>query len=694
MLRQFCLEFLCAFFLNAGLSTKMFPRFKRFGQMKFCYINTKLRFAVLFFAFMHVAATVAAEPVDSDFVVPGGNVVCEGIPRISARLADAVRPYTEFRGAMFCDWHPTRRSILIGTNFADTMQLHEVKRPGGARTQLTFFKEPVWEANFEPIRGNYFVFARDRGGNENYQKFRFDIEAGAVPTGRVTRITDGASRNTFRIWSNGGDLFAYASTRRNRDDVDLWIMNPKNQKSDRLLARLEGGGWEPLDFSPDDRQLLAINRVSINEAYLWIVKISTGEKTLITPKSGTNVVAYGAAQYSRDGNRLYVTTDRDSEFLRLAAISLSDKKHTYLTSSINWDITDFRLSWDGKTIAFVANEDGNSVLRLLDATTGNELAKPKIPIGQIGGLRWNRNNSDVGFTFLDARRGADVYSFDIKASHLERWTFSETGGIKTDGIKMPELIRWRSFDDRAISGWLYRPPSRFTGRRPVIVQIHGGPEGQARPWLSAGSSYLVNELGIVLIQPNVRGSSGYGKTFLTLDNGFKREDSYKDIGSLFDWIKTQDDLNADRIMVTGGSYGGFMTLAVATNYADRIRCALDIVGPSNLATFLQHTSGYRRDLRRVEYGDERDPKMLEFLNRIAPLTNAARITKPLFVVQGGNDPRVPLSESEQIVKTVRKNGVPVWYLMAKDEGHGFQKKSNEDFLLYATVMFVQKYLLN
>jgi dipeptidyl aminopeptidase/acylaminoacyl peptidase len=198
---------------------------------------------------------------------------------------------------------------------------------------------------------------------------------------------------------------------------------------------------------------------------------------------------------------------------------------------------------------------------------------------------------------------------------------------------------------------------------------------------------------VARLLPNVRGSSGYGKTFLKLDNETLREDSVKDFGALLDWIKTRDDLDPDRVMVTGGSYGGYMTLAVATHYADRIRCALDVVGVSNFVTFLERTEAYRRDLRRVEYGDERDPKMREFLLRIAPVNNAEKITKPLFVVQGRNDPRVPWTESEQMVATLKKRGTPVWYLLAKDEGHGFVKKKNQDFQFYATVAFVQEHLL-
>jgi dipeptidyl aminopeptidase/acylaminoacyl peptidase len=578
--------------------------------------------------------------------------------------------------------------MLISTQLANAPQIHEVKIPGGARRQLTFSKEPISGASYQPTTGDYFVFSRDTGGDEKFQKYRYD-----VPTGAITLITDGKSRNTDGVWSNSGDKYVYGSTRRTGDDVDLWIVNPADPKSDKLLVELEGGGWSPLDFSPDDRQLLAMNRLSANESYLWLIDVATGKKTPLTPKTGDVLVSYGGGQFSRDGKTIYTTTDRDSEFHRLTSINLTDKKHTYLTD-IPWDVSQFELSWDGKTIAFVTNEDGRDVLHLLDVATGKERAKPEVPVGVIGGLTWHKNNRDLGLTFLDARRAADAYSLDTTTGKLEQWTFSETGGINTSDFTAPELIRWKSFDGRMISGWLTKPPAKFTGKRPVVLQIHGGPESQARPTLGGRNRCLVNELGVAIIQPNVRGSDGYGKTFLALDNGFKREDSYKDISSLLDWVATRDDLDADRIMVTGGSYGGFMTLAVASQYADRIRCALDLVGPSNLTTFLENTSGYRRDLRRVEYGDERDPKMREFHHRIAPLTNAAKITKPLFVVQGGNDPRVPRTESEQIVKIMRDSGRPVWYLMAKDEGHGFHKKQNEDFLLYSTVLFIQQHLLN
>jgi dipeptidyl aminopeptidase/acylaminoacyl peptidase len=404
-------------------------------------------------------------------------------------------------------------------------------------------------------------------------------------------------------------------------------------------------------------------------------------------------VAYGGAGFSRDGKGVYVTTDKDSEFQRLAYIDLATKQHTYLTDHIKWDVDEFVISRDGKTIAFVTNEDGIGRLHLLDTKSRKEKVVPGLPIGVIGGLEWHENSRDLGFTINSARSVTDVYSLDTKTGKVERWTQSETGGLNTANFSEPELVRWKSFDGKTISGFLYMPPAKFTGPRPVIINIHGGPEGQSRPNFLGRTNYYLNEMGVAILYPNIRGSSGYGKTFLKLDNGFQREDSYKDIGALLDWIKTQPRLEASRVMVTGGSYGGHMSFAIATLYNDKIRASLPVVGISNLVSFLERTESYRRDLRRVEYGDERDPKMREFMLRIAPLNNATKIQKPIFVVAGGNDPRVPLNEAEQMVKTVQRNGTPVWYLMAKDEGHGFAKKKNQDFQFYATIMFVREYLL-
>jgi dipeptidyl aminopeptidase/acylaminoacyl peptidase len=508
-------------------------------------------------------------------------------------------------------------------------------------------------------------------------------------------LTDGKSKNSSGIWSNRGDRIAYSSTRRNGKDVDLYLVNPTDPKSDKILTQLEGGGWGAADWSPDDRRILVVENVSANESYLWLFDVNTGEKTLITPKNQPEKIFYGAGEFSRDGKGIYVTTDRASEFRRLTYIDLATKRQTTLTANINWDVEELKLSPDGRVLAVVTNEDGALTLHLFDAVTRRERPLPKLfPKGYVTDIHWREDGNTLGFNLDSARFQTDVYSLDVKNGRVERWTQSETGGINTQSFVEPELVRWKSFDGKTISGFLYRPPARFTGKRPVIIDIHGGPEAQFQPYYLGRRNYYLNELGIALIFPNIRGSSGYGKSFLKLDDGLLRENAYKDIGSLLDWIKAQAGLDANRVMVTGVSYGGNMTLAVATRYADRISCAMDIVGPSNLVTFLENTAGYRQDLRRVEYGDEREPKMRAFLESIAPFNSAAKINKPLFVIQGRNDPIVPVSESEQMVKAVRRSGVPVWYLMAKDEGHGFLKKSNVDFQFYATVLFIKKYLLN
>jgi len=621
-------------------------------------------------------------------IVPNESLVVEGVPKIPAALAEDADRYTNFRGASLDSWDPRQREMLISTRFADTNQIHLVKMPGGERTQLTFYPDRVATAEYSPARSNFVVFSKDVGGGEFYQFFAYDLSSGDV-----TLLTDGKSRNTDPVWSYAGDKLVYGSTRRTGDDVDLWEIEPANPKSDHLLAQLQGGGWSALDWSPDGERLLAKEVISANESYLWTVDAASGAKTLLTPKGGGVKISYGIAQFSKDGKGVYVTTDKDSEFHRLAYIDFSTIQPMYLSSAIPWDVDEFELSYDGATIAFVTNEDGFGVLHLLDTNTRQEKPIPALPKGVISGIRWHRNNRDLGFSLSSSNSSSDVYSLDVQSGKLERWTFSETGGLNTASFSDAELIHWKTFDGRRIAGFLYRPPSKFTGKHPVIIYIHGGPEGQFRPRFLGNLNYYVSELGIAILAPNVRGSSGYGKSFLALDNGFLREGSYEDINSLLDWIQSQPDLDSRRILVTGGSYGGFMTLAVATNYNDRICCSVDVVGPSNLVTFLEHTSGYRRDLRRVEYGDERDPKMREFLERIAPYNKAKNITKPLFVIAGKNDPRVPASESEQMVAIVRKNGTPVWWLLAKDEGHGYAKKKNLDYEFYATVMFVKEYLL-
>jgi len=659
------------------------------------------RIALLVSLLLSPLSFAAEPPVKT--LTPGDNLVIDGIPPIPMELVEQIGRYTESRSGVFQDWHPGKAEMLITTRFGDTNQVHRVAMPLGARTQLTFFPDRIDGASYEPTKGDYFVFTKGVGGNEFNQNYRYD-----VATGDFTLLTDGKSRNSKPTWSNKGDRVAYTSTRRNGADTDIYVESPLDPKTDRMLAEVKGGGWAVPDWSPDDKQLLVLEEISINESYLWLFNSETGEKKELTPRpaEGTEKVSYSWAQFAKDDKGIFVTTDRESEFQRLAYVDLASGKHTYLLPNIKWDMDDWDLSDDGKQIAYTLNENGVSTLHVVDlamkngtvtASTAREpVFNPPLKNVVMTEVRWHRHSdpSLLAFNVVGARQPSDVYTWDTRKNTTARWTESETGGIPASRFSEPELVRWKTFDGKEITGFLYLPDAKkFSGPRPVIVNIHGGPEAQFRPTYLGRNNYFINELGCAMLFPNVRGSAGYGKTFVKLDNGFKREDSYKDISSLLDWIKTRGELDASRIMVTGGSYGGFMTLAVACNYADRISCAVDVVGPSNFVTFLKNTESYRRDLRRVEYGDERDPKMAEFLEKIAPLNNAQKITKPLFVVQGANDPRVPKTEADQIVDTLKKQGTPVWYLLANDEGHGFAKKKNADYQFYSTVQFMREHLL-
>jgi len=626
--------------------------------------------------------------VSTSFAQIPDNLVVDGIPEIPAELKADVGRYLEFRSAVFNSWHPEKREMLITTRFADATQLHHVKMPGGDRRQLTFLPEPVAGGWFRPKSGEFIVFLQDVGGGEFYQLYRFEPDSG-----KITLLTDGKSRNTGASWAESGKWIAHTSTKRNGKDNDIYIMDPTKPESSRMVLQVEGGGWGVHDWSPDEKTLLVGEYISINESRIYLADIDKGTKELVTPKTDEKI-SYSQAQFAKDGKSVFVATDKDSEFQRLQRFDLDTRKFTVLTKDIPWDLDEFALSKDGRTIAFITNEDGVGVLHLMDARSGKELKVPKLPLGIPANLSWHDNSRDLAFNMISARSSTDVYSLDLKTGKVERWTESETGGLNPSTFVEPQLVKLKSFDGTPISAFVYRPdPQKFPGKRPVILSIHGGPESQSRPGFQARNNYYLNELGVGIVYPNDRRSSGYGKTFLTLDNGFKREDSVKDIGAIIEWVQKDPAFDSKKLAVMGGSYGGYMVLASLTHFPEQIKCGVDVVGISNFLTFLKNTQDYRRDLRRAEYGDERDEKMREFLEKISPTTNVKKIKSPLFVVQGKNDPRVPVTESEQMVKAIRDHGQTVWYLMAKDEGHGFSKKKNNDFQFLATILFFKEHLM-
>lgn len=625
------------------------------------------------------------------------NLVVEGIPPIPAALQRDVSRYLEFRTAVFQGWHPVRREMLIGTRFSETLQLHAVAQPGGARRQMTFSREPVAGGQYEPREGRFVVYSQDVGGGEFYQLFRLDLA-----DGRTSLLTDGRSRNGNARFSRDGRWLFHNSTRRNGKDTDVWRLDPRNPSSSESVLEVSGGGWAVLDVDDTGSRVLLQNRRSITDSELHLLDVAQRKATRLTPDHG-RPVSYASARLARDGRSVIATTDLDSEFLHLVRIDVASGRHSRLVDEPArgreaggraWDVEAFEVSPDGDRVAFVTNENGVSRLSLLSLGSGKVRPLTGLPAGVLSGLEWHPDGRQLGFSLAHARSPSDAYSVEVRSGRLTRWTESETGGLPASGFREPELVTVSSFDRLEVSAFVYRPdPSRFPGRRPVVMIIHGGPESQSRPGFMARYNHLLNESGVALLVPNVRGSAGYGKRFLTLDDGFRREDSVKDIGAFLDWIGTDAGLDAGRVAVMGGSYGGYMTLASLVHYSDRLRCGVDIVGISNFVTFLTNTQDYRRDLRRVEYGDERDPAMRAHLEKISPLNQAHRIRVPLMVVQGRNDPRVPLGESEQMVKAVRANGQTCAYLMAKDEGHGFAKKPNADFQFLATVQFLREHLL-
>ena len=642
-----------------------------------------------------IAAT--AQPAPEKRTVNNGNVVLENVPPIPDGVRELLARYENVRSAGFADWTADGATMYISTRFGATNQLHRVAMPGGARTQITFFDEPVNSAARRP-GGSELLFSRDVGGGEFFQLYLLDPRSGAA-----RRLTDGTSRNTNASWSPDGKRISYTSTRRDGRSNDLWVLAVDDTASAKMVLRSpDGTSWGVADWHPRSDTLLVLNYVSANDSRVHLLDLASG-RTRQLAGSATRPASYSGITptFTADGRGVFVATDASSEFTQLALIDVASGRTDIITRDIPWDVEDFELSEDGKRAAFTVNEGGIGRLYLMDPATRRYSQVESIPQGIIGLGEFSLDGKRLAITINSARTPSDVYAVALGAGALDadtltRWTTSELGGLDPEQLVEPTLVEYPTFDrvngqPRKIPTFVYKPRTR--GPHPVIVQIHGGPEGQSRPGFSSSIQAWVEALGTAVIVPNVRGSSGYGKTYLRLDNAELRENSVKDIGALLDWIATQPDLDAGRVAVYGGSYGGYMVLASAMHYSDRLRAVVDIVGISNFVTFLQNTQGYRRDLRRAEYGDERDPRMRAVFDSISPGRHANRIRVPLFVAAGQNDPRVPVSESEAIARAVRGNGQPVWTMIGMNEGHGFAKKENRDLFNQIVVMFFREHLL-
>ncbi|MBL6894641.1 MAG: S9 family peptidase [Porticoccaceae bacterium] len=618
-----------------------------------------------------------------------GNLILENIPPIPMSIKEELSKFQNVRSAGFRGFSNTEDGVFISTRFGNVSQLHYVGSPGAARTQITYFQEPIGSTSIHPT-GSSIAFTMDKGGTENAQIYLLDPNSASSKM-----LTDGASRNGGPLWSNAGDQLAFQSTKRNGRSNDVWVMSSDDpQNSELILESPDGTWWGAADWSEDDQRVLIQNYISVSNSKVYIVDLKTKKKTLVLGEKDLASVNSALAFDGKDDGIFFIT-DKYGSFNQLAYHDLETQDVTVISNDIPWDVDGFAISEDGNRAAFVVNENGYSSVYLLNPKSLKSRKVKAMPIGTIGGLQFSKDNKNLGLTLNTFQSPSDTYLLELSRSPLGygkliRWTFSEVGGLDTTTFVEPDLIDYESFDGRKIPAFVYA--NKSDEPQPVIISIHGGPEGQSRPRFSSTYQLWASSLNAAVITPNVRGSDGYGKEYLSLDNGYKREDSVKDIGALLDWIETQPHLDSERVAVYGGSYGGYMVLASAVHYSDRLKAAVDVVGISNFVTFLKNTKDYRRDLRRVEYGDERDPDMEAFLQRISPNNNVDRINVPMFVVQGENDPRVPVTEAEQVVQSLRDNGKMVWYMNALNEGHGYRKKENRDIYQQAVIVFLKENL--
>jgi dipeptidyl aminopeptidase/acylaminoacyl peptidase len=609
-----------------------------------------------------------------------GAALLQNVPPIPPDVSAAVQRYQGFRDAELHGWLADG-SLLITTRFGQTVQVHRVVEPGSAREQLTFFADAVEDAI--PIPGtSRFIVERDTNGDEWFQLFV--AGAGEPPT----QLTDPGTRNEWPVLSHDGRLLAWSRAVKGSGAYAILTANPLEPDSASVVHESEGR-VQTADVSPDRKSVLFLSVVSNHESRVQLLDLASGSVRELS--RAAEPALYLDPAFTRDGRAVIAITDAASDVLRLVEIDLDSGKHQPLTPDLEWDVEEFELSPDGRVLAYAINEDGYSRVVVQDRVKRRALPQPDLPRGVMTQLAFSPDGRQFGVSLTTPTIPGDVWSWDLTDHELTRWTYSELGDLDPAALVEPQLIRYRSFDELEVPAFVYRPRgAKPATPTPVIIDIHGGPESQTQPRFNPGAQYFTAMLGATVIQPNVRGSTGYGKHYARLDNAEKREDSVRDIGALLDWIATQPGLDAGRVAVYGQSYGGYMSLASMTHYADRLVGGVERYGISDFATFLENTESYRRDHRRGEYGDERDSAMRKVFERIAPLANVAKITKPMLVMQGANDPRVPQSESDQVVAGIRRNGVEVWYVVFADEGHGFRKKANNDLRHEIETVFLRE----
>jgi dipeptidyl aminopeptidase/acylaminoacyl peptidase len=635
-----------------------------------------------FLAPLLAASLLLAAAADAAPPMARGSLIYDGIPDRPLDSAETLDAYLSARQATPLGFTP-KGQLLIVTRFGETDQLHLVDHPLGERRQITFLREPITQAAFSPdLNRNAFFYQRDAAGDGNMQIY---YQHAGDPAAR--RLTDGKSMNGGALWSSSGREIAFFTTARDGMSYDIDIVDPESGTLPRLAITGDGTAWYPLDWSGDDRKLLVQKHVSAEEDYLYIVDLGSGQKREVDP-SPSKVAIYGA-KFSRDGTGVYVLSDRDSEYAKLRYVNIFTGEKNDLSGRSPWDVERFALSNDGHYLAYVTNEGGLGKLNLVDLRTHQDLVPPRLPFtGVIDSLSFDRDGKRLAFGLSAANQPRDAYVLDIEANRLDAWTSSEAGPLDRSKFIVPRLSQFPTFDradgkSRQIPVYVYEPAS--PGPHPVLLVLHDGPASQFRPVFDPWIEYVVKELGYAVVAPNVRGSSGYGKSFFALDKGMLREDAVKDVGALLVWLGLDSRFDAKHVVVSGG----YLALATLVNYGDRLRGAVDFAGITDFIGFMSSTAPYLQSQERAEFGDERDVDARAFLRRISPLTGADRISRPLLELHGKNDPRVPMSQSDELANRLRSRGGTVWSLKAGDEGHAFGKRQNLDAYYHAFAEFLE-----
>ena len=628
-------------------------------------------------ALIAVPAAAQQAPVQTRQV---GTARLENVPEIPQDVRDAVQRYQNYREARFQDWLPDG-SMLITTRFGSTFQVHHVPAPGAARRQLTYYGEPVGGAKTVPGQKR-FVLTRDTGGDEWFQLFVRDLDGVGQP------LTEPVTRNQSPVFAKDGSLLVWSRATKGSADYAIMAADPADPKSRRLVWQ-GTGAVGPQDISADKATVLLAKGISNRENHLMLLDLASGKVSPLDWSLKAKA-RFEDPRFIDGGKTIVAITNAGTDTRRLVRIDTATGKMTALSREPGWDVEAYDLSPDGRTIAYTLNEDGYSRVILMPLA-GGAGQSPALPRGVVTALSFSPDGGKLAVGMTNATTAGDVWTVELGNQAITRWTQSEPGELDPAKLVEPQLVRFTSFDGLTVPAFVYRPKNAAPDAKlPVIIDIHGGPEAQTRPSWNPGAQYFADVLGAVVILPNVRGSDGYGTKYLNLDNGPLREDSVKDIGALIDWAGKQPGMDAKRIAVYGQSYGGYMSLASMTFYSDKLVGGVERYGISDFISFMANTEAYRRDNRRAEYGDERDPKMRAVFERIAPLKNVGKITKPMLVMQGANDPRVPQSESDQVVAALRANGVETWYVLYADEGHGFLKKANNDLRREVETVFLKK----